>query len=107
MESSFKITEQNSRMGKKDALNIIIIRNPFTGTTKACSRFVREVYFKDLRKQSIEKLGELDFAEMQSEDLLWEKKNDVMYEIVDYCTDYLSKDKPRYLMGVGTPVDLL
>ncbi len=63
--------------------------------------------FKDLRKQSIEKLGELDFAGNAIGGLAVGEKNDVMYEIVDYCTDYLSKDKPRYLMGVGTPVDLL
>lgn len=30
-----------------------------------------------------------------------------MYEIVDLCTDILPKDKPRYLMGVGTPENLL
>lgn len=30
-----------------------------------------------------------------------------MYEITDFCTDIMSKNKPRYLMGVGTPVDYL
>jgi len=31
----------------------------------------------------------------------------LMYEMVDVCTEALPKDKPRYLMGVGTPEDLL
>lgn len=30
-----------------------------------------------------------------------------MYELTDICTEVLPKDKPRYLMGVGTPQDLL
>jgi len=30
-----------------------------------------------------------------------------MYDLVDLSTDHLPKEKPRYLMGVGTPVDLL
>jgi len=31
----------------------------------------------------------------------------VMYEICDFCCDHLPKDKPRYLMGVGTPWNIL
>lgn len=63
--------------------------------------------YKDLRKESIDFLSELDFAGNAIGGLAVGEKNEVMYEITDYCTDYLSNDKPRYLMGVGTPVDLL
>jgi queuine tRNA-ribosyltransferase len=63
--------------------------------------------YKDLRKQSIEFLCELDFEGNAIGGLAVGEKNDIMYEITDYCTDFLPKDKPRYLMGVGTPVDLL
>ena len=31
----------------------------------------------------------------------------IMYEICDLCCDHLPKDKPRYLMGVGTPWNIL
>lgn len=31
----------------------------------------------------------------------------MMYELTDLCCSLLPKDKPRYLMGVGTPVNLL
>ncbi len=31
----------------------------------------------------------------------------VMYEVVKFCTELLPADKPRYLMGVGTPENLL
>jgi queuine tRNA-ribosyltransferase len=63
--------------------------------------------YKDLRKQSIDFLGELDFSGNAIGGLAVGEKNEVMYDIVDYCTDFLSKEKPRYLMGVGTPVDIL
>lgn len=33
--------------------------------------------------------------------------NEVMYDIADFCTDHLPTNKPRYLMGVGTPEDIL
>ena len=32
---------------------------------------------------------------------------DISYEICDWCCDHLPKDKPRYLMGVGTPWNML
>lgn len=63
--------------------------------------------YKDLRKESIEFLGELDFAGNAIGGLAVGETNEVMYEITDFCTDHLAEDKPRYLMGVGTPVDLL
>ncbi len=63
--------------------------------------------YKDLRKQSIEMLNELGFDGNAIGGLAVGEKADVMYEVVDFCTDYLPSEKPRYLMGVGTPLDLL
>lgn len=63
--------------------------------------------FKDLRQLSIEKLGELEFDGNAIGGLAVGESNEVMYELTDYCTEYMDKSKPRYLMGVGTPVDLL
>lgn len=63
--------------------------------------------YKDLRKNSVEFLSELDFAGNAIGGLAVGEKNDVMYEITDFCTDIMATEKPRYLMGVGTPVDIL
>ena len=30
-----------------------------------------------------------------------------MFKVLDYLKNYMPKDKPRYLMGVGTPSDIL
>jgi queuine tRNA-ribosyltransferase len=62
---------------------------------------------RDLRKQSIESLNELGFDGNAIGGLAVGEKPDEMYEVVDCCTDYLSAEKPRYLMGVGTPLDIL
>ncbi|MEO6696198.1 MAG: tRNA guanosine(34) transglycosylase Tgt [Ignavibacteria bacterium] len=63
--------------------------------------------YPDLRKKSIEDLIEIDFDGHAIGGLAVGEENTLMYDNVDMATDLLPKDKPRYLMGVGTPVDLL
>ena len=63
--------------------------------------------FKDLRRKNIEVLLQNDFDGNAIGGLAVGEPNELMYEMVDYCTDYMSNDKPRYLMGVGTPIDIL
>lgn len=63
--------------------------------------------FPDLRKKSIEELIEIDFDGHAIGGLAVGEESSLMYDTVDLSTDLLPKDKPRYLMGVGTPQDLL
>lgn len=63
--------------------------------------------FKDLRKESTEQMISLDFEGLAIGGLSVGEPTDIMYEITDHNTDYLPHDKPRYLMGVGTPGNLL
>ena len=63
--------------------------------------------YKDLRKESIQMLSDIDFDGNAIGGLAVGEENSLMYEITDLCTDHLAKEKPRYLMGVGTPEDLL
>ena len=63
--------------------------------------------YKDLRLESIEKLIEIDFNGYAMGGLaVGEKQND-MFKILNDSVDFLPKNKPRYLMGVGTPSDIL
>lgn len=62
---------------------------------------------KDLRKKSIEDLCGLEFAGNAIGGLAVGEVSGAMYDTVDFCTDIMPEDKPRYLMGVGTPLDLL
>ena len=63
--------------------------------------------YKDLRIESIEKLKEIDFDGYAMGGLAVGERQDDMFKILHETTDYLPKNKPRYLMGVGTPSDIL
>ena len=59
--------------------------------------------YKDLRKQSAEEIVELDLPGYAIGGLSVGEPKEIMYEVMDDCVDYLPADKPRYLVGVGSP----
>jgi queuine tRNA-ribosyltransferase len=63
--------------------------------------------FKDLRKQSCEYIASKNASGNAIGGLSVGEPEDVMYEICDWCCDHLPAEKPRYLMGVGTPWNIL
>ena len=74
---------------------------------KALFGIVQGGLYKDLRIESIEKLKEIDFDGFAMGGLAVGEKQSDMFKILNQTTTYLPKDKPRYLMGVGTPSDIL
>ena len=63
--------------------------------------------YKDLRKISAQEIIKHDFPANAIGGLSVGEPHDEMYEMSDIVTDILPKEKPRYLMGVGTPSNLL
>lgn len=63
--------------------------------------------FEDLRKWSAEETVKLDFDGYSIGGTSVGEDKETMYKMIDYAIKYLPIDKPRYLMGVGDPVDLL
>lgn len=63
--------------------------------------------YKDLRKESAEFVASSDLAGNAIGGLSVGEPAELMYEMTDIITDILPKDKPRYLMGVGTPANIL
>jgi len=61
----------------------------------------------DLRVRSAEELGKLPFEGYSVGGLAVGEPQDVMLAMLDITTPVMPVDKPRYLMGVGTPDDLL
>ena len=59
--------------------------------------------FPELRKMSAESLLEMDFAGYGIGGLSVGEPNPAMYDMLDQTTDWMDKQKARYLMGVGTP----
>lgn len=63
--------------------------------------------FEDLREMCAKKLVEMDFDGYSIGGTSVGEPKDVMYNMISYATKHLPLDKPRYLMGVGEPIDLL
>lgn len=63
--------------------------------------------YKDLRIESANRTMEIDFPGYSVGGLSVGEPKDLMYEVLEYTTPLLPKDKPRYLMGVGSPDALI
>tara|TARA_B100000902_G_scaffold358629_1_gene373830 strand:+ start:89 stop:1219 length:1131 start_codon:yes stop_codon:yes gene_type:complete len=63
--------------------------------------------YKDLRKKSAKIITDFNFPANAIGGLSVGEPHNEMYEMTDIVTDILPKEKPRYLMGVGTPSNLL
>ncbi len=62
--------------------------------------------FADLRRDSTRQLVDLDFPGYALGGLSVGEPHDLMHEMIGVSTEILPENKPRYLMGVGTPADL-
>ena len=63
--------------------------------------------FEELRKQSAKDLVSLDFPGYAIGGLSVGESKEVMNEVLEFTTPLLPQDKPRYLMGVGSPGSLI
>jgi len=63
--------------------------------------------YQDLRKQSVEFLSAIDFPGLAIGGLAVGESKEKMEEITAFCCEIMPKTKPRYLMGVGTPTNIL
>ena len=63
--------------------------------------------YRDLREKSAEDLTKIDFEGYAIGGLSVGEPEDKMFEALDWVTPILPKSKPRYLMGVGTPKQLI
>ncbi|MDN3512990.1 MAG: tRNA guanosine(34) transglycosylase Tgt [Candidatus Brocadia sp.] len=63
--------------------------------------------FRELRIECARSLAEMNFEGYSIGGLSVGEGSLLMNEVLDYTVDYLPHDRPRYLMGVGFPVDIL
>lgn len=63
--------------------------------------------YHDLRRKSAQLLASLDFDGYAIGGLSVGEPVELMYDMTEICTEILDSQKPRYLMGVGTPQNLL
>ncbi|MEO1450116.1 MAG: tRNA guanosine(34) transglycosylase Tgt [Bacteroidota bacterium] len=77
------------------------------GYTQNLFPIIQGSAYKDLRTQSTEFVAGLDLPGNAIGGLSVGEPAEIMYELTDLSCRILPQDKPRYLMGVGTPVNLL
>jgi queuine tRNA-ribosyltransferase len=63
--------------------------------------------YQDLRIDSAKFLSDINFNGYAVGGLAVGEPQNIMFEVLNYTTDHLPKNKPRYLMGVGRPQDIL
>jgi queuine tRNA-ribosyltransferase len=80
---------------------------PVHGHRQYAFGIVQGNVFEDIRAESAHGLMELGFDGYAVGGLAVGEPPEVMYRITDAVTDLLPTDAPRYLMGVGTPVNIL
>jgi queuine tRNA-ribosyltransferase len=80
---------------------------PLYGYNQTLFPIVQGSVYKDLRMQSAETIASFEREGNAIGGLSVGEQVEEMYEMTELVCDILPKDKPRYLMGVGTPVNIL
>jgi queuine tRNA-ribosyltransferase len=78
-----------------------------TRSTSALFGIVQGGIHLDLRKRSVEEIAAMDFDGIAIGGVSVGEPKEEMFEVVNYTAPLLPADRPRYLMGVGTPADLV
>ena len=81
-------------------------KNAFNNDNQSLFGIVQGGEYEDLRYWSAKELVKLDFDGYSIGGTSVGEDKETMYKMIDYAIKYLPSDKPRYLMGVGDPIDL-
>lgn len=102
-KESMELTHRWEKRGREHFLKTY----PKYGHQQAQFGIVQGGTYEDLRIESTKYVSDLGFEGIAIGGLSVGEPADLMYEMTDLNTDYLPEDKPRYLMGVGNPANLL
>jgi queuine tRNA-ribosyltransferase len=96
----------------RESLNLTIkwaqlCQNAKTSGNQALFGIIQGGTYPDLRKQAAEHITALNFDGYAIGGVSVGEPKKIMYEITDLISPLLPADKPRYLMGVGTPEDIV
>ena len=80
---------------------------PLYGHEQFLFGIIQGSVYKDLRESSAKDLVKLDFAGYAIGGLAVGEPAEQMYDITNFITDFMPENKPRYLMGVGRPENIL
>lgn len=108
--STYEYAEKSMKMTHRwldRCVNRIEETQPLYGYEQTLFPILQGSTFKDLRKQSAEYIASKNCDGNAIGGLSVGEPHDIMYELTELVCGILPEDKPRYLMGVGTPDNLL
>ncbi len=82
-------------------------RDAHTNRSQALFGIIQGGVYEDLRKKSVEEMIAIGFDGYALGGLSVGEPKELMRKITEFATPLLPQDKPRYLMGVGTPEDII
>ena len=82
-------------------------KEAFMGSKNALFGIIQGGMHEELRLRSLKTLTDIDFDGYAIGGLSVGEPKDEMHRVVDFIAPKMPKNKPRYLMGVGTPEDLI
>ena len=100
VEQSLQITHDWAKRSKK-------VHGEFDNCPQLLFGIVQGSTYLDLRKRSVEEIVKFDFDGYAIGGIAVGEPPELIHEVTEYTGDLLAEDKPRYLMGVGTPMDML
>lgn len=100
---STKLTSDWAALNKEAFCN----SNPLYGHKQFLFGIIQGSVYKDLREKSALELNKLDFDGYAIGGLAVGEPTETMYDLIDFTTDFMMEDRPRYLMGVGRPENIL
>jgi queuine tRNA-ribosyltransferase len=80
---------------------------PLYGNEQAYFPIIQGSVYADLRKQSTEEALKYDSLGVAIGGLSVGEPTEMMYEMIEHIIPLISENKPRYLMGVGTPANII
>ncbi len=81
--------------------------SPLYGHKQFLFGIIQGSVYKDLRQKSAEDITALEFDGYAVGGLAVGEPAETMYDIINFTTDFMPENKPRYLMGVGRPENIL
>ena len=93
-------TERTLRWAKRG-------KDVFNNERQSLFGIVQGGEYEDLRKYSAEETVKMNFDGYSIGGTSVGEDKDTMYKMIEYAIKYLPEDKPRYLMGVGDPIDII
>jgi len=81
--------------------------NTFDKNKQSCFAIIQGSFFNALRQECAERLIELDFPGYAIGGLSVGEPKEIFRDITENLLPYMPKNKPRYMMGVGSPLEIL